>query len=125
MATIRFDAKVPLEALLHATGREERYHLATPLREQALEVLKRHLERERVPVQAHLGISPDSPHVRLHGPSGATLLNPCLRFRRGQVELDRHEPVLGLEPTHHLALLRAITNASTEFEAIEATVTAP
>ncbi len=125
MATIRFDAKVPLEALLHATGREERYHLATPLREQALEVLRRHLQHEQVPVQVHLGISHDSPHLRLQGPSGTALLNACLRFRRGQVELDRHEPILGLEPTHHPALLRAISNASTEFEAIEATVTAP
>ena len=124
MATIRYSAKIPLEALLHATGREERYHLARPLREKAREVLKRHLEREQVPVQVHLGLGTDSPHVRLQG-SGSALLNPCLRFRPGQVELDRDEPVLGLEPTHHPALLRAITSASYEFETIEASVTAP
>ncbi len=125
MASITLNVNTTLNDLLHLSAKEAGYHLIRPLREQGLEILQRHLKEAELPLEVTLDAGNDGPHLKvLHRDRPGRLkadLNACIRFRKGQADLDEHDGQLDtLEPWQQQALRRALTAAYAEFERLEA-----
>lgn len=130
MASINLSIKTTLDDLLHATAGERRFHLVHPVREQAREIVERHLRVHNLPLRAVLDTGNEGPHVKLihHEARGrnGSVLNGCFRFRKGQAEQNDHDGHLeALEDSQSSALLQALTAAYAEFERVEATARHP